>query len=158
MDKSKNTIELWYLGKKYPPEVRQNAKGIVEFTDKFYVASRNMSITKRYLTGWYKQQARLLIQKRVSYFSRISGLNYHTMSITDAETRWGSCNSQKNLHFNWRLIMAPQPVIDYVISHELAHLIEMNHSRLFWEKVRKMSPLYRQYRTWLKRNGDTLKI
>ncbi len=158
MDKSKKTTEFWYLGKKYPLEVRQNTKSIVEFTDKFYVTSRNMAITKRYLTAWYKQQARNMIQKRLNYFSNTSGLKYHTVSITDAETRWGSCNSQRNLHFNWRLIMAPQPVIDYVISHELAHLVEMNHSRIFWEKVRKMFPLYRQYRTWLKRNGDSLRI
>jgi predicted metal-dependent hydrolase len=80
------------------------------------------------------------------------------MSIADAETRWGSCSIDKNLHFNWKLIMTPLPVIDYVVSHELAHLVEMNHSRNFWEKVRKMFPLYRQYRTWLKRNGHTLTL
>ena len=67
-------------------------------------------------------------------------------------------SQDKNLNFNWRLIMAPLSVIDYVVAHELAHLKEMNHSRDFWETVRKMSPLYRQYRTWLKRNGDTLVI
>jgi len=61
--------------------------------------------------------------------------------------------ADKNLHFNWKLIMAPLPVIDYVVTHELAHLTELNHSRAFWERVRRMFPIYRQYRTWLKRHG-----
>ncbi len=151
-------IELWYLGKKYPLEVRLNKKSVVEFSDKFYVSSANHLSIKRYLESWYKQQARRIIQERVKYFSKLSGLTYNMIGISDAASRWGSASGRKNLHFNWRLVMAPLPVIDYVVSHELAHLSEMNHSRQFWEKVRKMFPLYRQYRTWLKRNGEGLKI
>ena len=115
-------------------------------------------MTFLYLTAWYKIQARKIIQDRVKHLSQLAKLHYNTMSITDASTRWGSCSSNKNLHFNWKLIMAPSPVIDYVISHELSHLTEMNHSRAFWETVRRMFPLYRQYRTWLKRHGHTLTI
>jgi predicted metal-dependent hydrolase len=151
-------IELFYLGKSYTLEIRFKQKSIVELEDKFYVASTNIQSTKRYLTSWYKQEARKIIQQRVNYYSKFSGSRYNTMSISEAQTRWGSCSSQKNLHFNWRLIMAPIPVIDYVVSHELAHLTEMNHSKLFWEKVRRMFPIYRQYRTWLKRNGESLAI
>lgn len=151
-------MQLWYLGKKYPLLIRANKKAVVELTDRFYVASTNHLVTKRYLTGWYKQQARVIIQKRVELFSKLSESRYNTISISDASSRWGSASGHRNLHFNWRLIMAPLPVIDYVVAHELAHLAQMNHSRAFWERVRKMFPLYREYRTWLKRNGDTLKI
>lgn len=151
-------MDFLFLGKKYPVSIRQNAKSIVELSDKLYIASSNPIRIKRYLEVWYKQQARIIIQKRLNHYARISKLHFNTMSITDAQTRWGSCSSQKNLHFNWRLVMAPVEVIDYVIAHELAHLVEMNHSRQFWETVRKMFPLYRQYRTWLKRYGDTLNI
>jgi predicted metal-dependent hydrolase len=151
-------MTLLYLGKTYPLEIRMNKKAIIELKDKFYVSSNNHQSTIRYLTAWYKIQARKIIQDRVKHLSQLAGLHYNTMSITDASTRWGSCSSNKNLHFNWKLIMAPPPVIDYVISHELAHLTEMNHSRAFWETVRKMFPLYRQYRTWLKRHGHTLTI
>jgi predicted metal-dependent hydrolase len=158
INKSKSKLELFYLGKKYPLKLRANKKSIVEFEDALYVASINPRITKRYLTSWYRQQARKIISQRVNYYAKISGSRFNTMGISDANTNWGSCSTYKNLHFNWRLVMAPLPVIDYVITHELAHLTEMNHSRQFWETVRKMFPLYRQYRTWLKRNGEYLKI
>lgn len=149
---------LLYLGKSYILETRMNKNSIVELEDKFYISSTNPQATKRYLTAWYKIQARKTIHDRVKQLSQLAGLSYNTLGITDAQTRWGSCSTDKNLHFNWRLIMAPPPVIDYVIAHELAHLIEMNHSKAFWEKVRRMFPLYREYRTWLKRHGHTLTI
>ncbi len=158
MHKTNNKIELLYLGRKYPLQVQLKQEAIIEFTDKFYIAHSGFKNLERYLTSWYKLEARKLIQIRLNYFASNSGLTYNTMSIADTRSRWGSCNKKGDLRFNWRLIMSPQPVIDYVISHELAHLTEMNHSRQFWEKVRKMFPLYRQYRTWLKRNGEALKF
>lgn len=151
-------MQILYLGKKIELETRFNQKNIVELSDKFYVASSNINLVKKYLTAWMKQQARILIQKRVALYAERAGLKYNLVKITEAETRWGSCSSHKNLNFNWRLVMAPLPVIDYVVTHELAHLTEMNHSRQFWENVRRMFPIYRQYRTWLNRNGEMLKI
>jgi predicted metal-dependent hydrolase len=150
--------EFLFLGKKYQLEIRQNTTSIVELSDKLYIASFNKNNIKLYLTSWYKQQALKIIKQRVEYFAKRAGVTYNNLKITEAETRWGSCSSEKNLNFNWRLVMAPLPVIDYVVSHELAHLEEMNHSRQFWERVRKIFPIYRQYNTWLKRNGHTLKI
>lgn len=158
MDKVKSKMDVYYLGKRYPVELRFKQKNIVEFGDKCYVASSSLQIAKRYLTSWFKQEARKLILKRVHELSKQAGVRFHTMTIIEATSIWGSCSSQRNVHFNWRLIMAPPPVIDYVIAHELAHIVEMNHSRQFWETVRKMFPLFRQYRTWLKRNGELLKI
>ncbi len=157
MDKV-NHIKIFYLGKRYVVETRYKQKSIVEVADKIYVAGSSINIIKRHLTAWLKQQARAVIQERVKQYSERAGLRFQTMSITEAQTRWGSCSSQKNLNFNWKLIMAPLPVIDYVVTHELAHLTEMNHSRQFWETVRRMFPVYRQYRTWLKRNGELLNV
>ena len=151
-------MTLLYLGKTYPLETRMNKKTVVELEDKFYISTNNQQVIIRYLTTWYKIQARKIIHDRVKHLSQLAGLHYNTMSITDTSTRWGSCSSDKNLHFNWKLIMSPPPIIDYVVAHELAHLTEMNHSRAFWETVRHMFPLYRQYRTWLKRHGHTLTI
>lgn len=148
----------WYLGKRYSVELRLKQKTVVEVEDKIYIASSSEKYIKTYLTSWYKQQARKLILERVHHYARVSGLTYKSVSLTSATTRWGSCSSQKTLNFNWKLIMAPLPVIDYVVSHELAHLVELNHSRDFWETVRRMFPIYRQYRTWLKRYGHTLTI
>lgn len=154
--KQKNTY--FYLGKEYQLGHRANQKELVEVADKLYVASTNQKFIQTYLTSWYKQQARKVIVRRVALYAERAGLSYRSVSITSADTRWGSCSSQKTLNFNWKLIMAPVEVIDYVIAHELAHLVELNHSRAFWETVRKINPVYRTYRTWLKRNGHTLTV
>lgn len=145
-----------YLGKSYPVQIRSGQKELIEVEDKMYVASFNEKYFKTYLTSWYKQRARKIISERVNHYATIAGLTYTSVAITTAETRWGSCSSNKTLNFNWKLVMAPIEVIDYVVTHELAHLTELNHSHTFWETVRKMYPLYREYRTWLKRNGDRL--
>jgi len=153
-----NNEEYFYLGKRYPLVLRQNQKELVELSDKLYIGSSNKNYIKTYLTSWYKQQARKIIVERVYHYARIADLSFASINITTAETRWGSCSSRKTLNFNWKLVMAPLAVIDYVVAHELAHLKELNHSKMFWETVRRMYPLYREYRTWLKRNGHTLRI
>jgi predicted metal-dependent hydrolase len=147
-----------YLGKPYKLEKRMQQKQLIEVADKIYIASPSEKNVKTYLTSWYRQQARKIIVQRVYHYAEISGAKFRSINLTSAETRWGSCSSEKTLNFNWKLIMAPLEVIDYVICHELAHLTEMNHSRAFWETVRKMYPLYREYRTWLKRHGHSLTI
>jgi len=147
-----------YLGKQYRLSIRPGQKELIEVSDKLYVANYNEKFFKTYLISWYKQQARKIIVERVSLYAKKAGLHYRSVAITSAETRWGSCSSNKTLNFNWKLVMAPIEVIDYVVTHELAHLSEMNHSKSFWETVRKMYPLYREYRTWLKRNGDNLTV
>ncbi len=149
-----------YLGKEYELAVRTNQKDIVEISDKLYLGSPDLKYADTYILSWYREQARKVIRERVSLYSKRSGSQFNSVSIgnTAATTRWGSCSSQKNLNFNWKLIMAPIQVIDYVVAHELAHLKELNHSRNFWETVRRMHPLYREYRTWLKRNGNLLTL
>lgn len=154
----KKKDEYLYLGKAYPLEIRGGQKELVEVSDKLYLASSNKRYAKTYVTTWYKSQARILISKRVHHYAKIAGVSFKSINFTSATTRWGSCSSQKTLNFNWKLIMAPIEVIDYVVAHELAHLTEMNHSKAFWETVRKMYPLYREYRTWLKRHGHTLTV
>ena len=93
------------------------------------------------------------ITKRVSYFARLMGVSYRNITIREQKTRWGSCSSEKNLNFNWKLILAPPEVLDYVVVHELCHLKEMNHSKAFWDEVEKVMPEYETYKLWLKENG-----
>ncbi|MGI8420300.1 MAG: M48 family metallopeptidase [Candidatus Levyibacteriota bacterium] len=150
--------EYLYLGKSYQVAFRSGQKELIEIGDKLYFGNPNKANIKTYLTSWYKQQARKIIVERVYHYAKIAGLSFTSINLTSAETRWGSCSNNKTLNFNWKLIMAPMPVIDYVVAHELAHLTQMNHSRDFWETVRKMYPLYREYRTWLKRNGHALVV
>ena len=102
------------------------------------------------LEWWYRQQAEKLIKKRADELCSLLGVTYDRLSIRRAKTRWGSCSRKGNLSFNWKLMMVPEPVIDYVIIHELAHLKEMNHSKNFWKLVEKHCPQWRKHRRWLK--------
>jgi len=102
------------------------------------------------LERWYRMRARRLIKKRADELSARLGVPYGRLVIRGQRTRWGSCSAKGNLSINWRLMMAPEPVIDYVIIHELAHLKEMNHSRRFWQLVAEHCPRWREHRRWLK--------
>lgn len=100
-----------------------------------------------------REQARRVIPGRVAYFAPLVGVTYGRITIRDQKTRWGSCSGAGNLNFNFRLVMAPSEVLDYVVVHELCHRRQMNHSELFWDEVSRILPDYRQARKWLKQNG-----
>ena len=100
-----------------------------------------------------KERAKQYIPQRVEYWAEIIGVKYNSVSIRAQKTRWGSCSSRGNLNFNWRLLLMPERVMDYVIVHELAHRREMNHSAAFWQIVETYLPDYRERRQWLKENG-----
>ena len=108
---------------------------------------------------WYKHRALEVILPCVGKFARKYNLHqYNKIRVMDAYTRWGSCSSEGNLNFSWRLVMAPQEVIDYVVIHEMAHLKERNHGAEFWALVGKMCPNYKEHKKWLKNNGYMLDI
>lgn len=104
----------------------------------------------------YKKQAKRLIPPRVKVFAEKYGFSYNSVKITSAKTRWGSCTSKRNLNFTYRLILAPQKVIDYVIVHELCHLRQMNHSKKFWDEVAAIMPDYKVQEHWLKEHGASI--
>jgi predicted metal-dependent hydrolase len=110
------------------------------------------------LKSWMMEKAAEKINQRVKEFSSIIGVSYNNIRIKDTKTRWGSCSSKGNLNFNFRIIMAPHAVMDYVIVHELCHLKHMNHSKLFWETVAQYMPDYEAYKEWLKVNGRVLYV
>ena len=107
---------------------------------------------------WYRARAREILEERVERFARRMGVVVRGVRITDAKQRWGSCSPAGTLNFAWRLVMAPEGIIEYVIVHELAHLIEMNHSRRFWETVGRVLPDYAVRRAWLRKNEDRLTL
>ena len=102
------------------------------------------------LERWYRMRAAQLIQEKANKLGADLGLTYGRLSIRGQKTRWGSCSRKGNLSFNWKLIMVPEPVIDYVIIHELAHLKEMNHTKRFWQLVGQHCPKWRDHKKWLK--------
>ena len=108
---------------------------------------------------WYKEKAHEKISERVEWYAQKRGFKYNKINITNAQKRWGSCSSSKrNLNFSWRLIMAPLSVVDYVVVHELVHLVEKNHTKMFRNKVKMLMPNYEKRKEWLKRNGYLLRL
>ncbi len=110
------------------------------------------------LQNWLKKQARLTLSTAIEDYAQPLGRRPHKIMIRDTKSRWGSCSSRKTLSFSWRLIMAPSPVLDYVVAHEMAHLVEMNHSPDFWALVEKLYPDWRKARRWLKSEGNGLML
>lgn len=105
------------------------------------------------LEAAYRRKARERIGQRTAYFAALMGVTYGRISIRSAKTRWGSCSSEGNLNFHWKLVLMPPEVLDYVVVHELAHRKEMNHSRKFWAEVKNVLPDYEKRRKWLKEFG-----
>jgi len=98
------------------------------------------------------------IRERIAFFASEIGVEFGRVAIRDQKSRWGSCSAKRNLNFNWKLIMAPPQVLDYVVIHELCHLIEFNHSRRFWQLVEKQMPEYEVWKKWLKQHGAELGV
>ncbi len=92
------------------------------------------------------RKARQLLPERTAYFAARMGVDYHRITIRNQKTRWGSCSSKGNLNYNWKLALLPGHLIDYVVVHELAHRVEMNHSGRFWKLVGQQLPDYPVYR------------
>ncbi len=108
------------------------------------------------LKVWFVNQAGRLFQERTRHWAPIIGVNPARITIKDQKTRWGSCSSLGNINYNWRVVMAPPQVLDYLVIHELCHMLVPNHSPRFWEQVQRFSPDYQNHRKWLSDNGKIL--
>ena len=148
-----------YLGSAYPLVMIDRARVSLSLeADQFRLKKTALPRAKESFIAWYKKQARQVLEERVQRYAAHYNLTYQQIKISSARTRWGSCSSNGTLSFSWRLVMAPLPVIDYVVIHELAHLIEKNHSKNFWNQVAAMMGDYTKYTRWLKENGFLLTL
>jgi predicted metal-dependent hydrolase len=105
---------------------------------------------------WYRRAAEREIAPRLDAAAAALGARYSKLTIRNQRTRWGSCSATGAMSFNWRLLLAPAPVLDYVVWHEACHLRVMSHSTEFWTLVRRHCPDYEDHRRWLRRHGATL--
>lgn len=108
---------------------------------------------EKFVMAWYGQQAITCFKQRIAIYAQALNVPALPIRLSRAKTRWGSCNSRGLIHLNWRLIQMPLHLIDYVVAHELSHLIEMNHSAAFWRVVGSVYPDYRMARKELKGYG-----
>lgn len=154
----RNGEHFFYLGEKIPLRIEYASNRTLALRDEFHLSGKALADPASAFEAWYRNAARLYMTARTAFYAENEGLSGYTIRISGAKKRWGSCSSNRVLSFSWRLVMAPPEIIDYVIVHELAHLVHMNHSRNFWGLVAEMYPDFRSAKTWLKTNGHTLRI
>ena len=106
--------------------------------------------------GWYKSRAEKYLHDKTMEISKLVRVKPSSVSIKNYKSRWGSCSNTGVVTYNWRIIKAPRHIVEYVIIHELCHLIELNHSPRYWMNVEKFIPRWKERRDWLKSNANLL--
>lgn len=133
----------------------------IETNDKFQILVPNKTEPEKILKqlkAWYKKVAKKILQDRLKFIEEHIRLKSNSMRINDSKGRWGSCNSRGIISFNWRVILLPPQIIDYVIVHELCHLVEMNHSKKFWGLVGRFLPNFEASKKLIKEYGILLSL
>lgn len=133
----------------------------IEINDNFQIVLPNKTEPDKILKtmkSWYKKAAKKILQDRLKFVEERIKLKSNSMKISDSKGRWGSCNTRGIIAFNWRVIMLPPQIIDYVIVHELCHLVEMNHSKKFWGLVQRFLPNYANLKKAIKEYGFALSL
>jgi predicted metal-dependent hydrolase len=145
---------LWLSGKPVPARLRRTRQPGVRLLDGTLEAGPGElgSLLER----WYRQRAREVLEASIDREAARLGLRPGRVVVRDARTRWGSCSSRGTLSFSWRLLVAPPAVLEYVVVHELCHLVELSHAPRFWAHVERALPGWRTQRAWLREHGDEL--
>jgi predicted metal-dependent hydrolase len=145
-----------FLGLQYAICFADGLVRTVELSDRLYVSRQYAQGAARVLHNWYKTQARSILVARVEHYAAIMQVEPAAIQLSNAKRRWGSCSPSGQIRLNWSLVLAPLEIIDYVIVHELAHLLRHDHSKAFWKKVETVLPDYLQRRKWLRLNSPKL--
>jgi predicted metal-dependent hydrolase len=155
-----------FLGEEYPLRVMDGPRAKAELEEGVFVVHarrahtqerRARSIRAAFLR-WYKEEAEALFTNRTGHYADQMGAAPGRILFRDYKSMWGKCTGQGEITYNWKLVMAPPQIVDYVIVHELAHLHHLNHSRKFWDCVERVIPDHKVRRKWLKDHGQTLTI
>jgi len=138
------------------PTVLGNETEVIQTQKHIFVCTDNPDSENVHevLLLWYQKEAKKVLSERFHYFVDLMSVTPAKLTLRDAKTRWGSCSNKGNIMLNWRLILTPPEVMDYVIVHELCHLKEMNHSKAFWALVEEIIPDYKIRRKWLKEHYE----
>lgn len=160
----KNGELFLFLGKEYPLDLKIDETAsvlsveIINNSLRIITNTEDKDSIKNLLEEFYRNQTRIIIQDRIKYYQKYFIVRPNNIRIKKQKTRWGSCSSLKNLNFNLKLSMAKLSVIDYIVVHEMSHLIHLNHSKDFWNLVKSVLPNYKDEKDWLKHNGRRLTL
>lgn len=147
---------LMYLGKNYQLLVVDEETEGIEFDQRFKISKANQPKANELFKKWYLKQALIKIEPLATKYAKSLGVQYNQFKSSEMKYRWGSCTPANNIIFNWRIIKAPMYVLEYLVAHELVHLIENNHTPRFWNILSIQVPNYEKAKNWLKKNGQIL--
>jgi predicted metal-dependent hydrolase len=156
--------EVPYLGERLRLDVRVEPRRtrahVKRVGDRLLVkvAERGEDPIRAALEAWYRKRARAEVSERLDDFTARAGTSYTSLQIRGQRTRWASCSSSGAMSFNWRLLLAPAEILDYVVEHEVAHLDVQDHSPKFWRLLERRRPGAREHERWLRRYGPTLRL
>lgn len=155
---------LMFSGREYELKIVIDEKAkkpqVKLHNNKFHIvtAVNNLELLKKAMEIWYREQSLVLVLNRVSYYQKYINAIPNKVMVKQQKRRWGTCTSTGNIYFNWRCSMAPESVLDYLVVHEMCHLIHLNHSKNFWGLVEKVLPNYKESKKWLEKYGVKMSI
>lgn len=154
--------EVPYLGQPLGLRVREE-RGRVRPHVKLRSAALHVALPpggdlRAALEAWYRRRARAEVAARLDAACAHAGITYSRLTIRNQRSRWASCSSTGAMSFNWRLLLAPAEILDYVVEHEVAHLEVLDHSPHFWSLLASRSPDYREHERWLRLHGPALRL
>ena len=157
-----NDEKFLYLGKYYKLKIIKNKKYSVNIEGDFLQVNVKNELNKlkikKLLKEWFYEKSLIYFKKETHNCAKKNHLKINSVKVREYKARWGSCSNKGDISFNWRLIMAPPKIIEYVIIHELMHIKEHNHSPKYWNYVKSLYPNINEAKEWLMYNGQTLNI
>jgi predicted metal-dependent hydrolase len=152
-----------YLGRNYRLKVAEGELTPIKLVQgRLTISAPNdpsqHKLVKYALTSWLRRRAELKLREKIIRYSLIVGVETNGYKVKDFQSRWGSCTPRGRVDFNWKIIMAPNRVVDYVVVHELCHLKQHDHSPQFWKLVESIMPDYLESKEWLRVNGASLMV
>ena len=153
-----------FLGRNHSLKIESGLYPVIKLHDDELVVSvrdktaDNAMAIKQLMIKWYKQQAESELREKTERYSRIVGVNPTSVTIKSFKSRWGSCSIAGGIQYNWKIMIAPDRVVNYVVVHELCHILHHNHSPAFWKAVERYCHDYRDCGAWLKINGARLEV
>jgi len=154
-----NGESFMYLGRNYSlnitinKDLRRPEVKLLDGKLQVTTPTKDQVVLKKALEKWYRGEAKKMVLERIEFYKPKFNIELGQIRIKQQKKRWGSCTYKGDLLFNWRIVMAPSHVIDYIIVHELSHLTNKNHSKKFWKTVENIIPDYKERRKWLKDYG-----
>lgn len=154
--KFKIGAEIPIMGNMYRIAHSGNLRGITKISEDMLIVSGLEGHVPRKVKQFLIKLAKTEIIKYAKIEAAKLKISFNAITVRDTTSRWGSCSRSGSLSFSWRLVLAPKEILQYVVAHEIAHILEMNHSKKFWDIVEKLFPNYKEARQWLRANGELL--